>query len=174
MNIAVVTLAAAVSLANVPAMPSSYTLLCEGQQSVGFNWRGGKWVEARYAPHRYIVAKIETNKCQIVYNGAFKSIPIDGAMKNFGPIHQKSVCLNVRDVGDKYSPFLSQQCQETYFVENGDWIKSFSCDWAMISFSGSFEGEFHRASNHSDTAAQPEKDYKDSLMIEVGKCTQIS
>ncbi|MGB3844490.1 MAG: hypothetical protein WA940_01355 [Sphingopyxis sp.] len=174
MNITIITLATAVSLANVPAMPDSYTLLCEGQQSIGFNWRAGKWVETRYSPSRYIVAKIESNNCRIIYNGKFQSIPNNGVMQNFGPLYQKSVCLNVRNVEDEYSPFLSQPCQETYFLENGKWNKSFACDRAMTSFAGSFDGEFHRASNHTNTAARPENDYKDSLAMEVGKCTKIS
>lgn len=166
MNIFAILAAASLGLAGAPEMPSTYTLLCQGEQSIGFNWRGGAWVKSQYEPPRYIVAKIEANKCAIPLNGALQKLSDDMFMK--------SACINIRRMEDKYSPWLSQKCAENYWYEGSVWTRSFACELAMTSFVGNFEGEYHRTSNHYDTAKVPQNGYKDSLVVEVGACTLIS
>ena len=159
-------LLASVSVANsAPLMPSSYSLICSGKSASGFNWQSNDWVKANFKPETYIVVVSENNKCWEKF---------DSEIQNLGEnITYRNIYINIRTQGTEYDPILSDKCTEYYFkAKSGDWSSSFSCD-GIISrkFTGKFDGWFHKSAIHSDFDKQ--KNYKDSMYIEVGTCSRI-
>lgn len=147
-------------------MPDQYSLYCKGEKATGFNWRSNEWVETNFKMDDYIIIKSPNNKCMET---------IDSQVRTYsGVMHTKDVCVNIREAGKQYMPNISGKCTE-YYADASDtkWKDFLSCDNIFEkNFATSFNGWFHRASVHSDLNIR--SDYKDSLVIEVGKCSQIN
>ena len=156
--------AGSVAISSVTALPESLTLLCKGEQNIGFSWRSGAWTPSRYKPNDYVVTKSANNYC---------ASPSGDMVKVSNDLYFKKVCINIRNLEDKYTPYLSTVCSEYYVFEKGAWDRSFSCEGGMVSFAGNVDGEFHRSSNNINVSAKPENDYKDSLSLEVGVCKEL-
>ena len=161
-------LASAVSFANLaaaqeaPILPDDYTILCRPEQSVGLNWKNGGWVETRFEEKDLIVRKSKENQC-----GPKASDPDF----TYDTIVSRNICLNVRKIGEKYEPLMSNYCQELYGKREGGWTTQITCKEPVMILTP--DGWFHRAFIHSDLADKPKDDYKDSQYVEVGKCTRM-
>jgi hypothetical protein len=147
-------------------MPEQYTLYCKGEKATGFNWRANDWVEVTFNEKDYIIMKSANNTCFEKINGEVQSL--------FGFMHTKDVCINIREAGEEYKPSMSGKCQEFYPDKPEiTWKPYLKCENLFVrNFVTSFNGWFHRSSVHGDVANRT--DYKDSLIIEVGKCSQIN
>jgi hypothetical protein len=146
-------------------MPEQYILYCKGEKATGFNWRANDWVEVTFNESDYIVVKSPNNKC----------VGFDEKVDEVvGVLRWKDVCVNIREAGKEYEPYISGKCTEYYPDPSATkWTRSLSCDNLFSrNFSTSFNGWFHRSSVHGDVASR--SDDKDSLVIEVGKCSQIN
>lgn len=146
-------------------MPEQYTLYCKGEKAAGFDWTSNDWEKSSFKPSDYIVVKSPNNKC----------FDVDGKMKEVaGVLRWKEVCVNIREVGKEYQQYMSGKCTEYYpdpSRENEN--PSLGCkNIFQENFATSFNGWFHRAIVHGDV--ENRKYYKDSLAIEVGKCSQIN
>lgn len=146
-------------------MPDQYTLYCKGEKATGFDWQSNDWVPMTFKPVDYIVVKSPNNKC----------FDVDGKVKEAeGAFRWKEVCINIRESGKEYEPYLSVKCTEYYpDPSRTKWTASLNCrSLSYKSFLTSFNGWFHRSSIHDDLASR--SDYKDSLLVEIGKCSQIN
>ncbi len=147
-------------------MPEQYTLYCKGEKATGFDWRANDWVEVTFKVKDYIIIKSENNKCFEKINGEVRDL--------YGLMHTKSVCVNIREAGEEYKPEMSGKCEESYPDKPEIiWKPFLKCENLFTrNFVTSFNGWFHRSSVHADLANR--SDYKDSLIIVVGKCSQIN
>lgn len=85
----------------------------------------------------------------------------------------RNVCGNIRRIGEKYYDFASIHCYEQYSVRESDTPVSLHCSGEGEAFSTAIDGWFHYSKIHSHVEASPERDYKDSLGISVGKCSTV-
>lgn len=152
------------AVADVPVMPDQYSLLCEGEQATGFNWVGGQWVKANFRADRYIVVRSPENECLF---GA----KLDTVLRGEDFFFSREACLNIREIGKEFNPKLSEKCTEYYVLIEKKWVKQFSCDGLLYDFEGNFDGGFRRISESSVNDDIPRKD---SMVLEVGKCSRIS
>lgn len=146
-------------------MPDQYTLYCKGEKATGFDWQSNDWVAMNFKPQDYIVIKSPNNKCSNV-NEKIKEIP--------KLVPTKEVCVNIREAGTDYIAFLSRNCTEYYpnslFPNTQPFL---SCKHSLNeSFATNFNGWFQRSHFHSVVASEIAT--KESLVIEVGKCSQIN
>lgn len=155
------TIAAADSA--VPFLPNEYTILCESQMSVGFDWQSGNWHFARYKPTKRIITKSEPNFCHQV-------TPLTSDI-NLDTFVTRQECLNVRDFGAPYHKDLSHYCTVIYSKSGESWEVEILCDDPTIKFRP--DGWYHFAHIHDSLSDAPPKDYKDSQYVEVGKCARI-
>lgn len=138
-----------------------YILYCKGDKSIGFNWVNNKWEETRFYPTDHIVSKLKTNSCLEFYAHEPERSSVSS-----------EVCINIREMGEQYAPNLSGKCTEFIAPEGALWSSYLKCEGL---FTGIFltkpDGWFHRATVHSQL--EPVNNNKDSLLIEVGKCSRI-
>lgn len=141
--------------------PEEYTLYCKGDRSTGLNWSKDRWEETRFYPKDHIVAKWKTNSClEFVTKPPKRSVV------------SNEVCVNIREPGQEYRPALSGKCTEFVAPQGASWSNFLVCDGLFTGyFVTRIDGWFHRSSMHSQLDAF--KDDKDSLVVEVGKCSQI-
>lgn len=148
-------------------MPDQYTLYCKGEQANGFNWLSNNWEKRSFKPSDYIIVKSQNNNCFLYKINR-------EVVKNSAVMHTKDVCINIREAGEEYRPGESGKCTE-YYSDSSDtkWSDYLSCENIFQkNFVTKFNGWFHRSLVHSDLNNR--SDYKDSLVIEVGKCSQIN
>lgn len=169
MKIATAIILLLADISAVPAMPENYTLLCEGTKATGFNWRNGSFEETRFKPARYLVTSRPENGCAET-RGPQPVVSVMGVDWFF----QRKICLNIREFGEEYRPALSDDCTEYYVKRDGGfWNRTFDCKGLFSNIKGEFNGHFRRFSD-TTVGANPKDDYRDSLLIEVGKCSVIS
>jgi hypothetical protein len=145
-------------------MPDQYTLYCKGEKATGFDWRANDWVEVTFSENDYIVVKSPNNKC----------IGFDEKVDEVvGVLRWKDVCINIRQAGKEYEPYISGKCTEYYPEDENKRFPSLQCDNLFSgNFLTRFNGWFHRSWVHGDLDSR--SNYKDSLFIAVGKCSQIN
>lgn len=162
---------ALVAGSSVPYFKDTYSVICKGEQANGFDWREGEWVKANYKPSQYVIVKNSDNKC-------FQTLEVPVDMVTDGSeYHSRSVCLNVRVFGEKYSSVLSERCSESYLkIGTADWVAKVVCQGGFRNGKIVFapDGRFQSSSLHSDVSDSPKDGYKDSLATEVGRCAVIS
>ena len=164
------TLAGSSVLAQVgspEAVPSRYTILCQGEKSVGFNWRNGDWEQAQFKPESYLIQKTEKSSLLCIAD------LLPPQVDSFRTV--KKVCLNIRKLGEDPASGLPTTCTETHYKAYGEfpaeeWI---DCDVGLHHISFRRNGWFHAGSIQGDLSDKPKNDYKDSLYVTVGKCTQL-
>lgn len=166
-------LALALALAagsTVPYLKDTYSIICNGEQSTGFNWKDGDWVKANFKPSQYVISKNSDNKCLEPLGNSQNTV------FETSKFHSRSVCLNVRGFGEKYSAYLSEVCDEYYSQsKNEDWEITISCRRGIHGdIKLSPDGRFHASSLHSNLGDKPKGDYKDSLSVDVGRCAVVS
>jgi len=153
-------------------MPDQYTLYCKGEQANGFDWLSNNWEKRSFKANDYIIIKSQNNNCWL--SRLIREKTNGEVVKNSASMHTKDVCINIREAGEEYNPKLSGKCTE-YYSDSSDnkWSDYLSCENIFQkNFVTKFNGWFHRSLVHSDLNNR--SDYKDSLAIEVGKCSQIN
>ena len=154
----------ALALADVPSMPDEYTLFCVGEQANGFDRTSDRWRKASFNPSRYLIVKSKDNQCDIDKPEVTDFVGLPG-------YHWREVCLNIREVGEKIEPLLSEKCQEFSIRHNGDWRFEFSCTGLYHDISGNVDGEFRRTVANRPIFGAP---LRSEMFIEVGQCSRIN
>lgn len=157
--------------------------LCIADQGTGFNWRDGAWVHTRFVEPKYVVTKInfpdsweeakreENTGVYLACTLAFSSEEEYAleSLKSF------NACLKIQEIGDELATHFP--CKEIHFkIEEGvaKWRVEFSCGNRSRAFHMRPNGHFHMSRIHGQLAPEPKDDYKDSLVIYVGKCASIA
>ena len=142
-----------------PFLPDEYTILCNSEQSTGFNWENGDWVAVRFKETKRLIVKSDNNVCDVD--------------KTYSMPNEKIVCLNIRKMGDKYQSVQgSYNCLEMYLNWPRGWETIIMCNDAKMSLNPN--GRYNYAHIHNQLEEHPYKDLKDSMWVEVGKCSMIT
>lgn len=167
MQLAALVAMAAVAIADVPVMPDTYTILCEGEQSAGFNWENGEWVQSTFRPVKTLITKRSSGAC-----GDFDTVTVErlGSIDFF----RRGACLNVGKFGADAEASQSIKCSESYLFLKGQWHNTFTCDGLFERITGRFNGRYQATYFHHDTSDAPVFRMKDSIFVSVGRCSKIS
>lgn len=137
------------------------TSLCIGRDANGYNWRNGEWVRAGFVPQKYIIKKvpIPADLTGLVDGVVNLCLPEDG----FPDVGLLKRCYRVYRLGEK--PFRQSMCYEHYMDDK----LAISCELDGFYFRPS--GSFIKKTTAADLDSHD--DYKDSMYIEHGKCSDI-
>lgn len=160
-----------------------FNALCVTTKSTGFNWKNGDWVATNFKPStKYLVQKLkieeadflgfDKNKKQVKSGSCFSEMQKKHILPN-SPIHYG--CYNIRPMGTPFFTMNSRLCTE-YPAKDGrgkEYIY-ISCQIGLVEqrFDFSPNGLFITA-NTSSIEENPKDGYKDSLAIDVGKCSKL-
>jgi len=148
---------------DVPLLPNEYTILCAAEKATGFNWKNGDWVARHFNPIKRLVVKSPKNRCSP--SGEMATDP-------FSDDVYIDVCLNVREFGKTYKRISSEICTENYKKKSGMWETLIYCTHWPLALRP--DGQYHYSQITDDLSDKPENDYKDSMYVEVGKCSMIT
>lgn len=158
-------LAAALGSTSAPIMPDTYSSLCTGSKATGFNWENNDWNQANFKPDSYILSVSPQNTC---FENFEKDVDVIAEV-----FLTRKVCMNIRDRTKDYNPKMSDVCSEYYVQDkSGKWEISFSCHGIFTGdIAGKFDGWFNKSILNSGFADVSK--YKDSLVVEVGRCSRL-
>ena len=166
---------------------SSLRQLCVADDSTGFHWRSGAWKQVNFVKPKYVVSKTSYPN---VYPKASKDatneeillhVYCTTELRDQMEIDDESFksyrsCLKVQRVGEEKPQYFP--CEEFHVQgsETRDWNVSFSCAGTVSQekFHMRPNGHFHMGRIHGDLQESPKGGYKDSLVIDVGKCVEIA
>jgi hypothetical protein len=63
--VALITNANAATDSAIPFLPKEFTIICESEKSIGFDWKSGNWHGSQYKPNKRIITKSEDNDCDL-------------------------------------------------------------------------------------------------------------
>jgi len=147
---------------DAPLLPDEYTILCVAENSIGFLWRDRKWISTEFEiTGKRLIVKSSENICR-------SSHSIQEATSELSAT--KNVCLNIRKVGRPYHKLGSSSCTEWYMKPHEKWLVRIICDFPIIRLNpnGGYQSANIYWINRED------RDYNDSLELEVGKCSMIT
>lgn len=153
-------------MAGVELMPLQYTLVCQSQTKVGVNWSMGKWhkVEFNPAAARIFVVGGADNYCL----ETVQHPPAKGLIE----LNRRPVCVESGRVGEKMDGLHHNTCDEVYTKPHGAWGVTLECRNPTLVMNARPDGWYHLSLIHNDVedAASAEKD---SMFVEVGKCSVV-
>ena len=152
--------------------------LCIEDKSTGFNWEKGNWRRVNFVPEKFVVTKITLSQdgdSERYARVNCEDVPgrRDGLILEGYAVYQ--TCLSFQQMGSGTPTYMD--CWESHIQnkENKyDWAIRLECRGGFSTFNFNPNGSFIRSVVHADTGASPENDYKDSLVIGVGKCADIT
>jgi hypothetical protein len=143
-----------------------FRTLCVGDKSTGFNWRNNDWEFARFKPEKYIIEKLKIERDTMTL--LCWSEAQDKRRYETKENASDHGCYNVRKVGTEMSPARSELCIEEWKGKNGQlFLEAVSCK--DVHFKPN--GYFHMVGLSADL--DDKSSYKDSMDINVGKCSVI-
>jgi hypothetical protein len=136
-----------------------FKALCVSDKETGFNWKSGDWVQTNFkAGEKLLVQKLAEPQpfCK------------EEAIVTSGGITVTKGCYRINVVGSPPDPLFGvESCDEILEQQS---VKVVHCR----RFSFHPDGRFIKLPWHSDISNSPKDDYKDSLVLSVGKCSRLA
>ncbi|KGO35140.1 hypothetical protein JT06_04055 [Desulfobulbus sp. Tol-SR] len=158
-----IEVAAALEQAQPTGLPAGTSLVCTGEQAIGFRWVKGRWKSTDFVPNRYLIEKraagqARTTACRDISHGA-----VSDAGRRTAVLYG---CYIIRRDGDAEEG-AEQVCLERWKSIGSRWVlDEVACD----NFRFLPDGWFHRTSLHGELSTGPPNDEKDPLSVSVGHC----
>jgi hypothetical protein len=153
-------------------VPEGTVSLCKEKHASGYNWENGKWVSVNYGTDEYIIKKIAYKDIDKVEGETFDCKKIDDEINNFDFGKTLHRCYSVREFGEELMSFHYQMCNEWYFKNKIQSVNCSSMGEKTVTFVPN--GLFVRRHIYADVNSNPNKDYKDSMMLSHGVCATIN
>ena len=179
------------SNAEITSFDERFTLLCEIEDSTGFNWSNGNWHQANFkAGKKYIIKKQDDEKSEDAEDydyakvkNTFCTFGQEEVSEGASYIHRDG-CYMIKEFGEESSGFNSTLCRETW-DKDGRSLKldTVGCSWGNPTMSFKPNGLIHVFSK-SSLESNPKgyvdngvtiipPDYKDSMYVAFGRCSTI-
>ena len=161
-------------------LPYDSSILCEEEQTTGFNWKNNSWRKVTFKKERIIIKKIdifETNVpvkilrfCRNAYNNDFESggSSILKRCYSFNSLGEEPRGISCDEYySGKEKNLRNIQCRQD-FIDDGGTLKS------KIELMFNPYGEFSYSTPIGFTDGPNEKsEYKNNFKISVGKCSMF-
>ncbi len=158
-----ITMAVAAVTQASAALPDNYQMVCQSEQSIGYHWSNGAYVQAKFKLDSYVITVGETKFCRADRASDYKLADV---------LQERSVCVNMTRVGGTPYPAMAFRCIETTFPSE-DARVSLNCRNVLgLNFAADPDGWFHLHTMHSSTTKSPKNGRKDDQSLEVGKCSR--
>jgi hypothetical protein len=185
-------LSSSYSNAEISSYDERFTLLCEIEDSTGFNWSGGNWHQTDFSGGRkYIIKKQDDEKSVDAEDYDY------GKVKNmfcaYGQEEEsedyssviKDGCYMIKEFGEESHGANSKLCREHWDKDKQGSLKldMVRCSWGNPRMSFKPNGLIH-VYNPGSLEDNPKAyiqdgvtiipaDYKDSMYVSFGRCTTI-
>ena len=157
--------------------------LCATDFGTGFNWENGAWKPVNFVKPTYFVTKVSfpdafpdssesgvSEEQRIYLDCTWKLETLSEGSYEHTKIYNS--CLRVQRFGSDRSTYYP--CRELHSRRKEEQLWDVTVHCSDDNFHMKPNGHFHMATIHGELDAQPEGDYKDSLVIYVGKCVSIA
>ena len=149
-----------------------FTVLCEEEQSTGFNWEDGGWVRTKFITSKIIIKKVKWDEKYVFCT--------EQEIKNrteYEDLKWVYGCYESKRFGEEWSSYpryAVKVCSEWWEEINDEFVlQSVKCDDSPQEINFAPNGYFHKSYFHSNLSSKPKDDYKDSLYVSVGKCSTL-
>ena len=180
------------SNAEITSYDERFTLLCEIEDSTGFNWSNGNWHQANFiGGQKYIIKKQDDEKSRDAEDyddsevkNMFCTFEQEEEYENASSIH-RDACYMIKKFGEESHAMNSKLCRETWDKVGQGSLKldTVGCTWGYPQMSFKPNGLIH-VFNSGSLESNPEgfidngvtiipPDYKDSMYIAFGRCSTI-
>lgn len=162
--------------ASITEKDDYFNAFCSAEDSVGFNWKNSRWSFTKFYLNKYIIQKLKVEKLVIGNSEITKSGYCWNEMQNlgepmaYGDKQYTYGCYNIRREGTDFYPLGSEKCMETW-EKSGEDYKLIIVDCKDFKFNPN--GWFHHSKINNDVENYPKDDYKDSLSVDYGKCSEL-
>lgn len=147
---------------------TSFKAICIREKASGFSWKDGEWTQANFKPgNQILVQKLDF---QTFASKPIQERPIlcqSEPTQEYGNTKISKGCYLIKEVGAPAYIFSAEMCAE---IMEGNAIKSIQC--RRLSFHP--DGPFIEFPWHADIDPKPKDNYKDSLVLHVGKCSRLA
>ena len=169
-----------VGLSNaVSSVDDYYTALCVTEKSTGFNWEDNNWKQYNFTQSKYVVNKLNPAEVSEFQCSETKDRNKDIYFSNDDEFETYG-CYSIKRLG--YDELVAKlDCSErwsTYPKQDGEKypkMKKLEIVWCSLSkdFKFSPNGWFHSNAQVTSSSLESSSEYKDSLVLSVGKCSTI-
>jgi hypothetical protein len=149
-----------------------FTSLCIADDSTGYNWRNGKWIQANFNTKRYLLQKLDYEKQINSENVIDRPLSCDKPTATIINASKNNVvvkaCYSLRNFGSKLNVLAeSQNCYESF--KNGE-LELIQCPGL-----GNYkpDGLFVKLPSYISMDLSNNKDEKDSISLAIGKCSVL-
>ena len=146
---------------------AGYSAICIEEQATGFNWDNKRWIKANFKGETYIVSRISPEKYKEATDNNFLMCS-DKENKSYGKYEYIYECYSVVKSGTTPTMLDARMCTEVW--ENKQ-LLYVGCSDHSSKFNFQPAGNFIKQPWHADLRS--DEQYKDSLILSVGKCTPI-
>ena len=161
----------------ISLIPDKVVILCEPELKIGFNWKNGTNVEARFRKQKRIFKKISPQSCLLFKQELVKDPDTIYSRFDGVKMASRNICISHKIFGDEPLP-LGGICKEYYLKDkdNEGWEASINCKNALLIPIAKIlpNGLYHLTHIASDLRSNPLDGRKDSSYVEWGKCSTIS
>ncbi len=166
----------------MPLIPVGTEIICNSEMRSGFKWQNGEYHKVTFENIKHILKKLEPAKgclgfdlnpdrnfiSRIVFK---RSIDDEETIRG---AHE--VCINHIVFGEEPS-MVGGKCIESYVKEKDEtWVVKISCkDTSFVpDIVFTPNGFYHLNFFHENVSLKPKNGYKDSLLVEWGRCATTS
>lgn len=163
---------APLALAQVKPLPP-FRALCVSDKETGFNWKAGDWVPVNFkAGTKVVVQKLDLATYE---SKPFNERPMRCTKEEMrtGELLAGNArgCYHIKEMGmNPPLMFNAEVCEEKVDYSSG-MVELVSVKCGQMTFHP--DGGFIRLPSHDNVSRMPPKDYKDSLVLSVGKCSRL-
>ena len=160
-----------------------FKLFCVSEKSTGLDWKKNAWIYSKYKGQKYLIRKVKIEPLKILRKGEL--FPKSGAcattmsekinpIVEFADYKYDYGCYNIGKFGKEYSNIKSRLCSQQWKKQGTQLtLTRVNCQQGQEDFIFAPNGWFHHSLIHSNLADAPKNDFKGSLFVEVGKCSEI-
>tara|TARA_X000000950_G_C13889236_1_gene650143 strand:+ start:1185 stop:1742 length:558 start_codon:yes stop_codon:yes gene_type:complete len=155
-------------------LPIGFSVLCEEEKAIGFDWKNNKYVQSNYKTSKVILKKISPKTKGLL--GKICKSKLERFNKKYPWSFVFPRCYSFQYMGKKASFRL---CEEFYSRDNSK-IEQISCGqinpgdmFEFNTFKFNPDGLFLSKPNDGSFDVDSDTDYKDSFSISHGKCARF-
>ena len=163
------------AMAEITDSAKQFTAICKADQTIGFNWENSEWVHSIYKSKTYIISKLygqKDSRC-LAYKAdeitPLVIFPTSGQKMGFS-----QGCYVFQEIGEPPEP-LGSVCSERWVGDsNRSTLQHVICagQRSGVNLEFDIDGQFVHTYTES-LFSLPIDGQKDSIILDIGKCSHI-
>lgn len=145
-----------------------FKAVCVAEESIGYNWRNGRWVRATYpVGERFLVQKLDVDTYRTKPLLEQPILCFKGLTDISKSIYEDHGCYLVKEFGSPKTTIYGEVCTE--YFDGKKPIKIVCKSMTLLP-----DGSFVSSPEYADVSQDPPGGRKDSLVLSVGRCSRLA